>query len=237
MGLESATYINGLNASNPVTSDGVSAGDDHIRLLKSTIKATFPNVSGAVTPTHTELNYVDGVTSAIQTQLDAKVSAASPALTGIPTAPTAASSTNTTQLATCAFAYGEAGAALAAASSLINSHSAGASYTPTLSGVSGITGTGVSGFSYIKVANIVIVAGFLSGTISGAGSVGFTLTVPSVGTAAAGTGIGTSVGTNGTNTTASSGGLSGSPLKMVFVGVANGAVSGTMPVNFQYQVI
>jgi hypothetical protein len=34
------------------------------------VKATFPNVSGAVTPTHTELNYVDGVTSAIQTQIN-----------------------------------------------------------------------------------------------------------------------------------------------------------------------
>ena len=34
------------------------------------MKATFPNVSGAVTATHTELNYVDGVTSNIQTQLN-----------------------------------------------------------------------------------------------------------------------------------------------------------------------
>jgi hypothetical protein len=75
MGLESATYINGLNSSNPTSSDVRSEGDDHIRLLKSTIKATFPNVSGAVTPTHTELNYVDGVTSAIQTQLNNKAAA------------------------------------------------------------------------------------------------------------------------------------------------------------------
>jgi hypothetical protein len=72
MGLETGTYINSLNASNPVGTDAKSAGDDHIRLVKSTIKNTFPNVAGAVTPTHTELNYVDGVTSAIQTQLDAK---------------------------------------------------------------------------------------------------------------------------------------------------------------------
>lgn len=73
MGLETATYINDLNSSNPVGSDAASQGDDHIRLLKSTIKATFPNVAGAVTPTHAELNYVDGVTSNIQTQLDALV--------------------------------------------------------------------------------------------------------------------------------------------------------------------
>ncbi len=72
MALETATYINGLNPLNPVVGDDVSQGDDHIRLLKSTLQATFPAVAGAVTPTHTELNYVDGVTSNIQTQLDAK---------------------------------------------------------------------------------------------------------------------------------------------------------------------
>jgi hypothetical protein len=70
MGLESTTYIDGLVITNPAGSDPKSQGDDHIRLLKSAIKSTFPNVTGAVTPTHTELNYVDGVTSAIQTQLD-----------------------------------------------------------------------------------------------------------------------------------------------------------------------
>lgn len=71
MGLETGTYISDLNASNPASGDAKSQGDDHIRLVKSTIKATFPNVTGAVTPTHTELNYVDGVTSGIQAQLDA----------------------------------------------------------------------------------------------------------------------------------------------------------------------
>ena len=103
MALETATYISDLVSTNPTASDAVSAGDDHIRLLKTTIKATFPNVSGAVTPTHTELNYVDGVTSAIQTQLDAKAPLASPTFTGTPAAPTAAADTNTTQIATTAF--------------------------------------------------------------------------------------------------------------------------------------
>lgn len=82
MGLETGTYISDLNASNPLAGDQKAQGDDHIRLLKSTVKATFPNVSGAVTPTHTELNYVDGVTSAIQTQIDAKAPLASPTFTG-----------------------------------------------------------------------------------------------------------------------------------------------------------
>ena len=72
MPLETATYVSGLNASNPVAGDGVNAGDDHIRLVKSTLVNSFPAVSGAVTATHTELNHTDGVTSNIQTQLDGK---------------------------------------------------------------------------------------------------------------------------------------------------------------------
>lgn len=73
MGLETGTYIDSLVATNPLGTDSKKQGDDHIRLIKSTLLATFPNITGAVTPTHTELNYVDGVTSAIQTQIDAKL--------------------------------------------------------------------------------------------------------------------------------------------------------------------
>lgn len=62
MALETGTYISDLNASNPVNTDQVSVGDDHIRFLKSTILATFPNVAGAVTATHTEVSYLSGVT-------------------------------------------------------------------------------------------------------------------------------------------------------------------------------
>ena len=103
MTVESASFINGLNASYPAANDAKSEGDDHIRLLKTTIKATFPNVTGAVSPTHTELNYVDGVTSAIQDQLDLKAPLANPTFTGTPAAPTAALGTNTTQVATTAY--------------------------------------------------------------------------------------------------------------------------------------
>lgn len=47
--------------------------------------------------------------SGLQTALDAKAPTASPALTGMPTAPTAAADTNTTQIATTAFVVGQAG--------------------------------------------------------------------------------------------------------------------------------
>ena len=65
----------------------------------------------------TEIGYVNGVTSAIQTQLDSKLATAtaastyaplaSPTLTGVPVAPTAAANTNTTQIATTAFVQTE----------------------------------------------------------------------------------------------------------------------------------
>lgn len=63
MALETATYISDLVSTNPTASDNISQGDDHIRLLKSSIKATFPNINGAVTATQAELNILDGVTA------------------------------------------------------------------------------------------------------------------------------------------------------------------------------
>lgn len=59
MALETASYINGLIATNPTATDTVAQADDHIRLIKAAIKATFPNVSGAMTATHTILNGLD----------------------------------------------------------------------------------------------------------------------------------------------------------------------------------
>lgn len=62
MGLENSTYISGLNASNPVhATDPVSEGDDHMRLIKSTLLNTFPNINAAMNASPTELNYMVGV--------------------------------------------------------------------------------------------------------------------------------------------------------------------------------
>ena len=75
MALEDLTgtkYIDDLVATNPAAGDNVSEGDDHIRGIKNVLKTTFPSIDGAITATDTELNYVDGVTSAIQTQIDTK---------------------------------------------------------------------------------------------------------------------------------------------------------------------
>jgi len=62
MALESTTYIDGLVITNPTGTDPRSQGDDHLRLIKATLRSTFPNVSGAMTATHTELNLIDGYT-------------------------------------------------------------------------------------------------------------------------------------------------------------------------------
>ena len=69
-------------------------------------RALISNSSGKVAVsdvTSTELGYLDGVTSNIQTQLDAKAPIASPTLTGTPKAPTASVGTNNTQIATTGF--------------------------------------------------------------------------------------------------------------------------------------
>ena len=69
-------------------------------------RALVSNASGKVavsSTTSTELGYVHGVTSAIQTQLNNKAPLASPALTGTPTVPTAATNVNNTQAASTAY--------------------------------------------------------------------------------------------------------------------------------------
>jgi hypothetical protein len=85
----------------------------------------WSKIAPSATVSTTELGYLDGVTSAIQTQLDAKLATAtaastyaplaSPALTGVPTAPTAAANTNTTQIATTAYVQTEITDLIAAA--------------------------------------------------------------------------------------------------------------------------
>lgn len=56
MALETGTYIDSLVAANPAATDALSQADDHLRLIKATLKATFPSVTGAVTATHTAIN-------------------------------------------------------------------------------------------------------------------------------------------------------------------------------------
>ena len=73
MAKETATYISQLVATNPVASDSVSVGDDHLRMLKTVLKTQFSGLSGttAVTATEAEMNYLDIAT--LGTSADSKV--------------------------------------------------------------------------------------------------------------------------------------------------------------------
>jgi hypothetical protein len=89
---------------------GASFADIQVDGITAT-SATIGDVS------NTELQYLNNVTSNIQTQLDAKLGSttaastyatiSSPDLTGNPSAPTAAADTNTTQIATTAYVVGQ----------------------------------------------------------------------------------------------------------------------------------
>ena len=119
MTVETASFLSQLDATYPASGDLKSEGDNHLRLIKSAVKATFPNLTAAaVTPSTTELNFVAGVTSAIQTQLNAEATAraladttetneriaadalkanlASPTFTGVVTVPTPSTATDAT---------------------------------------------------------------------------------------------------------------------------------------------
>lgn len=72
MALETAAYISGLNAANPAAGDPIAEGDNHIRLLKSVLKNTFPNLNMAVEATADKLNLVQTLASDPQAQIDTK---------------------------------------------------------------------------------------------------------------------------------------------------------------------
>lgn len=74
MGLETASFINGLNSSWPLGTDSATKGDDHFRLIKSVLKNTFPGASGTgfskqITATEDEINYLSGLDANIMTKL------------------------------------------------------------------------------------------------------------------------------------------------------------------------
>ena len=68
MGLETGSTISSFITSNPTSSDPVNQGDDHLRLIKSVLKAQFPGAAGngfatAITATEAELNALHGLTN------------------------------------------------------------------------------------------------------------------------------------------------------------------------------
>ena len=69
MTVEAASYVGQLVATNPAGTDDRNEGDNHLRLLKQVLLATFPNLNGAATMTAAELNLLVGLTGTIRTSL------------------------------------------------------------------------------------------------------------------------------------------------------------------------
>lgn len=70
------------SSNQPDTSDPNTIPAD-MRAIQAAMRTIFPNVNAALTATHTQLNYVTGVTSAIQTQINAKANISGGTLTGL----------------------------------------------------------------------------------------------------------------------------------------------------------
>lgn len=58
MTVENAQYINQLDPNEPTRDKIVDEGDDHLRLIKHTLKETFPNIDKAVTVSASAINAV-----------------------------------------------------------------------------------------------------------------------------------------------------------------------------------
>jgi hypothetical protein len=116
----------------------------------STIKVGGAEI-GSVT--NTEIGYLSGVTSAIQTQINTKLASATaastyaplanPTLTGVPAAPTADADTNTTQIATTAYVVGQG---------YLKSSTASSTYAP-LTSAALLKPVITSAFETVTVAN------------------------------------------------------------------------------------
>jgi hypothetical protein len=58
MPLESAVYLDTLDPTNPLGTDPIAFTDEHLRLIKAVLKATFPSIKGAVNLSQDQLNLV-----------------------------------------------------------------------------------------------------------------------------------------------------------------------------------
>jgi hypothetical protein len=103
-------FIKDITTKPTSTINFSEAGSSFSAVQMGAITATAATIGDV---SNTELQYLNGVTSAIQTQIDSKATAslyatlASPTLTGTPLSTTAAADTNTTQIATTAYVVGQ----------------------------------------------------------------------------------------------------------------------------------
>jgi hypothetical protein len=112
-------FLTNITTKPTTTINFAEAGTVYADILVDDITADAITATSATIGdvSNTELQYLNGVTSAVQTQLDAKLASAtaattyaplaSPTLTGTPLSTTAAADTNTTQIATTAYVVGQ----------------------------------------------------------------------------------------------------------------------------------
>jgi hypothetical protein len=154
-----------------VTSTMIANGTIVNADINASAAIDWTKIAPSSTVSATELGYLDGVTSAIQTQIDAKLAIAtaastyaplaSPALTGVPTAPTAAANTNTTQVATTAYVQTEINDLIAASPAALD----------TLNELAAALGNDAS-FSTTVTNSIATKLPLAGGTMSGAIAMG-----------------------------------------------------------------
>jgi hypothetical protein len=112
---QAAAEATAASALSSAISTEVSNRNTAISGAVSTLVDGAPDLLNTLNELAAAINDDANYTTTITTALGTKAPLASPALTGTPTAPTAAADTNTTQIATTAFAKAEADAAQAAA--------------------------------------------------------------------------------------------------------------------------
>lgn len=143
-------FITDITTKPTTTIDFSEAGSTYADIRVDGITANSASIGDV---SNTELQYLNGVTSAIQTQLDAKLASSSasstyaplanPTLTGVPAAPTADADTNTTQIATTAYVVGQG---------YLKSNTASSTYAP-LTGAGLIRPILTSAFETINVTS------------------------------------------------------------------------------------
>ncbi|MGL4232951.1 MAG: hypothetical protein ACRCWJ_16415 [Casimicrobium sp.] len=162
MPVETAFYFAQLNANAPTNSDFKFEGDDQLRLIKGVLQTQFPSLGlNPVNASALELSTLAGIStgSTLATQLALLAPKASPALTGIPTAPTPLDSDDSTRIATTEFVQNIAATIIASSlpvqtgnqGRVLTTNGTSASWSSTLSRAA--TGISLFGFQNPNIAN------------------------------------------------------------------------------------
>jgi hypothetical protein len=129
---DTASHISGFDTALPANSGDSGLGDDNFRHIKTVLKTDFPNIGGAMTATHTELNVLDGVTSTVTTGVINFLAGADSSIQTQINANSALIATNIADIA--------ANSALIA-TNIANIATKAASSAPTLTGLLTLSGT------------------------------------------------------------------------------------------------